>query len=105
MGEPIRNHADDIIINLQAMAALKGSVGTIARIAAEEMERLHNEADVRRFAEAMILKLHIAHAKGRHGWRRMPSPLLWKMLREHVDKGNPVDVANLAMMIHSNEAR
>lgn len=40
--------------------------------------------------------------KGRSGWdnpEECSVEDLWRMLREHVEKGDPVDVANFSMMI------
>jgi len=51
-----------------------------------------------------IEKMALSRTKGRDGWQTCPVDLLWQMLREHVDKGDPVDVANLAMMIHHRSA-
>ena len=50
-------------------------------------------------------KMAASRAKGRGGWQTCPVDVLWRMLREHVEKGDPVDVANLAMMIHHNSHR
>src|SRR4029077_20482891 len=55
------------------------------------------------FATAMQDKMAKSRAKGRGGWQSCSVDDLWKMLREHVEKGDPVDVANLAMMIWHNE--
>lgn len=55
------------------------------------------------FAEAMKAKLAIARAKGRGGWDNDEPGMqqrLSDMLREHVAKGDPLDVANLAMFLH-----
>ena len=60
---------------------------------------------VNRFACAMMQKMALSRAKGRGGWQTCPVDVLWDMLREHVAKGDPVDVANLAMMIHENSQR
>jgi hypothetical protein len=54
------------------------------------------------FARAMHHKMALARAKGRSGWQNCSSAELWQMLREHVEKGDPVDVGNFAMMIHQN---
>jgi hypothetical protein len=61
---------------------------------------------VDRFAVAMKEKLAIARSRGRGGWERP----IWDggcsqldlsiMLREHVEKGDPVDVANFCMFLH-----
>lgn len=57
---------------------------------------------VRQFGYAMIVKMVKAQAKGRIGWQAVPVDALWAELRAHVEKGDPVDVANLAMMIYLN---
>jgi hypothetical protein len=57
------------------------------------------------FAAAMKAKMARSRAKGRGGWQTCSVPDLWQMLREHVEKGDPVDVANLAMMIWRNQQR
>lgn len=54
---------------------------------------------VDRFAEIMKGKLALARAKGRGGWQACSPDMLSAMLREHVAKGDPVDVANFAMML------
>ncbi|WP_235816920.1 hypothetical protein [Bordetella ansorpii] len=51
------------------------------------------------FAAAMKKKLAQARAKGRSGWEDCPPAILSHMLREHVDKGDPRDVANYCMML------
>ena len=54
------------------------------------------------FAQVMKAKLASSRAKGRGGWQlpsSMPGEGFWEMLREHVDKGDPRDVAIIAMMI------
>jgi len=58
---------------------------------------------VDRFASAMRAKMAKSRAKGRSGWE---NPLqcsghdLAAMLVQHVEKGDPVDVANFCMMLH-----
>lgn len=54
---------------------------------------------VDRFAAAMKEKLAQARAKGRSGWQNLPSEELSRMLREHVEKGDPLDVANFCMFL------
>jgi hypothetical protein len=46
-------------------------------------------------------KLAKAREKGRSGWETCPPDDLSRMLREHVEKGDPRDVANFAMMLWS----
>lgn len=58
---------------------------------------------VDRFAAKMKAKLARKRAEGRGGWddkRYCSQELLSVLLRAHVAKGDPVDVANLAMMLH-----
>jgi hypothetical protein len=56
---------------------------------------------VDRFATAMKEKMAKAREKGRSGWETCPPDDLSRMLREHVEKGDPRDVANFAMMLWS----
>lgn len=53
------------------------------------------------FATAMKDKLAQARAKGRTGWQQCCKEELSQMLREHVEKGDPRDVANFCMFLHS----
>lgn len=60
------------------------------------------------FGYAMKRKLAAARAKGRGGWqdkKACSAEDLSKMLREHVEKGDPVDVANFCMMLHQRGER
>lgn len=55
------------------------------------------------FAAALKAKLAAARAKGRSGWNGDEPGMqqrLSDMLRAHVDKGDPRDVANFAMFLH-----
>ncbi len=55
------------------------------------------------FAAAMKAKMAEARAKGRGGWQdpaHCTAEDLSRMLREHVEKGDPRDVANFCMMLH-----
>lgn len=54
---------------------------------------------VDRFAAAMKDKLSKAREKGRTGWETCPPEDLSRMLREHIEKGDPRDVANFCMML------
>jgi hypothetical protein len=61
-----------------------------------------DDAAVDAFAVAMKDKLARARAKGRGGWAEHEPGMqqrLSDMLREHVTKGDPVDVANFAMFL------
>lgn len=62
-----------------------------------------DDAGVDRFAAALKAKLAEARAKGRDGWYHDEPDMqqrLSDMLREHVDKGDPRDVANFCMFLH-----
>ncbi|WP_219630780.1 hypothetical protein [Stenotrophomonas maltophilia] len=55
------------------------------------------------FAAAMKAKMAEARAKGRGGWEdpaQCTADDLSRMLRDHVEKGDPRDVANFCMMLH-----
>ncbi len=54
------------------------------------------------FAYAMQNKMFLSSRKGRSGWQNCSEENLWQMLKEHINKGDPVDVANFAMMIWHN---
>ena len=59
---------------------------------------------VQEFATAMIAKMAEARTKGRRGWEECDPAELSQMLREHVEKGDPRDVANFCMMLwHQQE--
>ncbi|TCL70599.1 hypothetical protein [Rhizobium sp. BK251] len=63
---------------------------------------------VDRFAAAMKAKLAKKRAEGRGGWENKDecsAEFLSFLLREHVDKGDPVDVGNLAMMLQQRGER
>jgi hypothetical protein len=62
-----------------------------------------DDAAVDRFAAAMKEKLARKRAEGRGGWddpEQCSAEFLSRLLRDHVDKGDPMDVGNLAMMLH-----
>ncbi|RWX28482.1 hypothetical protein EHH54_32490 [Rhizobium leguminosarum] len=56
----------------------------------------------------MKAKLAKKRAEGRGGWDDEDDcSALWlsELLREHVEKGDPIDVGNLAMMLHQRGER
>lgn len=58
---------------------------------------------VDRFAAAMKEKLAKKRDEGRGGWEdkgQCSNAFLSRLLRDHIEKGDPVDVGNLAMMVH-----
>lgn len=60
-----------------------------------------DDAAVDAFAREMKAKLARARAKGRTGWQLCSQEELSHMLHEHVEKGDPRDVANFCMFLHS----
>lgn len=71
----------------------------IETIAPGTHPRHPDDQAVDRFAAAMKDKLAKAREKGRSGWETCRPEELSRMLREHVEKGDPRDVANFAMML------
>jgi len=71
----------------------------------KHLESLQDGLDIGHFADAMKAKMDASRDKGRHGWRTCSTADLWTMLREHVEKGDPVDIANFCMMIYFNSKR
>lgn len=62
--------------------------------------RVHgDDSALDRFALAMRAKLAAARAKGRGGWETCPPEALNRMLHEHLEKGDPRDVANFCMFL------
>lgn len=76
---------------------------------AQTREACHpDDVAVDRFAAAMKAKLAKKRAEGRGGWDNKDDCsqlFLTSLLREHVEKGDPVDVGNLAMMLHQRGER
>ena len=64
-----------------------------------------DDAAVDQFAAAMKAKLAKKRAEGRGGWQTASEADLSALLHEHVAKGDPLDVGNLAMMLHQNGQR
>jgi predicted HAD superfamily Cof-like phosphohydrolase len=82
----------------------------LERILKHTLVEHHSDDDaVDNFAEAMKDKLAKKRADGRGGWEDSTDATmrarLSSMLRDHVMKGDPVDVANLAMMLHQRGER
>ena len=70
---------------------------------AEQQPAPHpDDAAVDRFAVAMKDKLAASREKGRHGWQNATAPHLSALLYDHLYKADPLDVGNLAMMLHQN---
>lgn len=76
------------------------------------MAKNHDDYWVKQFAVEMKRKLAAARAKGRSCWQHCDPADLSYILREHVEKGDPRDVANFCMFlwalgdsIHAEPAR
>ncbi len=54
------------------------------------------------FAGTMKAKLAASREKGRNGWQTASAAYLSALLYEHMFKADPVDVANIAMMLFCN---
>ncbi len=68
----------------------------------------HDDLGVDRFAVAMKGKLAKKRAEGFGGWNDLnqcTAQCLSEQLRKHVEKGDPVDVGNIAMMLHQRGER
>lgn len=61
-----------------------------------------DECGVNSFASKMKEKLAVKRLQGRCGWQDMLDRELSAILRQCVEKGDPVDVANLCMMLSEN---
>jgi len=66
----------------------------------DEAESIADEAAIARFAKAMVEKMAIMRTRGLRDWETCSSIELLCMLQEHIEKGDPVDIALFAMMIH-----
>lgn len=68
----------------------------------DEAEMHSDDKYVMKFANFMLQKMEKKRKQGYGGWddpERCSSKKLSRMLIEHLEKGDPVDVANFAMMI------
>lgn len=69
-----------------------------------ERDQIASKAGLKKIKRAMKEKLDAARLKGRGGWQDKDDcsqEHLSQLLREHVEKGDPVDVANFCMMLHA----
>jgi hypothetical protein len=84
-------------------------IATLTGTATPKPEGEHSDdLAVDRFAAAMKAKLAKKRAEGRGGWddpAQCTGENLSLLLRSHVRKGDPLDVGNLAMMIHQRGER
>lgn len=122
---PLRPHAEDLCTAADATGAAvfvvdhngerddEDAIGIAGRLivlvnASNKAPEHPDDLAVSRFAAAMQEKLAKKRDEGRGGWEdkaQCSNAHLSSLLREHVEKGDPVDVANLAMMIHQRGER
>lgn len=110
---------DEALENVRAASIQESKVWATLDTLAAEVRRLHKNAAapevepnlpqhyddtaVDKFAEAMKLKLAEKREEGYSGWETCSVELLRKELIKHIAYGDPVDVANFAMMLFSRE--
>lgn len=66
--------------------------------------RHSDDVAVDRFCLVMKDKLKRSREKGRSGWETASPEYLSRLLIEHVEKGDPLDVANFCMMLHQRSS-
>jgi hypothetical protein len=96
-----------------ALATIEGRDPIYEEAGSKKYATRRNLYDVRhpddvalvRFAMCMRSKLEAARAKGREGWETASGSYLSTLLRAHVDKGDPLDVANFCMFLHQRGDR
>ncbi|WP_208454054.1 VRR-NUC domain-containing protein [Burkholderia gladioli] len=81
-------------------AAIEFARASQAAAPADTREPHADDVAVDEFAIEMKAKMAAARAKGHSGWETCAPADLSRMLREHVEKGGPRDVANFCMMLH-----
>lgn len=96
--------------NAEGIAQLNsdwGDAAPVEAVAPAPGESVHrDDIAVDAFTIAMKNKMASSRAKGRGGWNdesQCTIVSLAKMLVDHVTKGDPVDIANFAMMLHQRE--
>ena len=86
----------------EAVAELKAEIERLRAGLSNALSGSDDDRAIADFSRAMATKMAISRVKGRDGWQTCPTEALWAMLRGHVEKGDPVDVGNFAMMIWNN---
>lgn len=94
------------LLDLSEILFMDGIDESIAiRALSTEPAQQPDDTAVNNFAACMKAKLALKRAEGRSGWQGMSAHELTIILRQHVDKGDPIDVANLCMMLSENGQR
>lgn len=81
---------------------VRADIAAIRALSPAELTQHPDDAAVDSFARLMKSKLAQKRKEGRSGWQGMSAEELTIILRQHVDKGDPVDVGNLCMMLSEN---
>lgn len=100
--ERLRQEANDLEDQVRPGDIDLDQTAELLRAAAHRIEMAADRMAVTRFASLMTVKMARKLSEGRHGWTSLPVAHLWAMLREHIEKGDPIDIAILAMMIQNN---
>ena len=89
------------------MAKIDGLLSEVRAALVSPSDAHPDDLAVDRFADAMKAKLAKKRTDGRGGWEGpdCTNEFLSCLLREHVEKGDPLDVGNLAMMLHQRGER
>lgn len=96
LDEMTRRHDQQVRINKRLVKAWNGATGLGVKPAPQHSDDIAVEC----FAEAMKAKLAKKREQGHGGWETARAEHLSYLLHEHVDKGDPIDVANFCMMLH-----
>lgn len=89
---------------IHAMNEAFADIDLLRDLAKQKQGTHPDDSAVDAFAEAMKEKLAAARANGRDGWQSCSPDDLSHMLREHVEKGDPRDVANFCMFLWHMDA-
>lgn len=107
-GESITRWMDQMILEARALSSAGPDISSARQACALQAAPAHeDDLAVDRFAAAMKAKLAKKRNVGRGGWSgpECSEETLSRMLRDHIAKGDPVDVANFAMMLHQRGER
>ena len=100
---------DILLKHTQATGVMANFLREIAAAPAAPVAEPHpDDIAVDKFAAAMKAKMAASRARGRGGWddpAQCDVADLCSMLVDHIDKGDPVDVGNFAMMLFNRGVR
>lgn len=102
--EEVQGHVIEMFCT-ESTIPYKGVVITAMRRIIKEESQHSDNLHVNHFANVMKKKLSECREKGRSGWEECPIEFLNNELIRHIEKGDPVDVANFAMMIYERNEK